>query len=70
MPVPNWEGKADWYDPSGRLPKKWMIAPALYGHGPFRWAVYSGPNGGVLGVSPSFNLPTVDRQNVVVNLSP
>jgi hypothetical protein len=49
--------------------RQWMIVPDAYGHGPFRWAIYSGPNGGVLGVSPSFNLPVTDRLNFIMRLS-
>jgi len=69
-PVRNWEGRADWFELSGRLHKSWSVLPLIYGQGPFRWAVYSGPNGAVLGVSPSFYLPSVDRQNEIMVLSP
>jgi hypothetical protein len=69
-PVRNWEGYADWFELSGRLHKQWGVLPMIYGQGPFRWAVYSGPDGDVLGVSPSFYLPTVDRENEIMVLSP
>jgi hypothetical protein len=69
-PVRNWEGPADWFELSGRLHKQWGVLPSIYGQGPFRWAVYSGPNGAVLGVGPSFYLPTADRENEITVLSP
>jgi len=72
LPVPNWEsrGDTDPFDISGRLVKHWAVLPALYGHGPFRWAVYAGATGGLIGVSPSFNLPATDRTDLVMHLSP
>ncbi len=70
-PVENWEGPPDLVDPPEQLMyKAWRVMPSIYGRGPFRWAIYSGPNGGILGVSPSFNLPAKDRMNVILYLSP
>jgi hypothetical protein len=70
-PVTNWEGSAQISDPgSNVMYMQWVVMPALYGHGPFRWAVYAGANGGVWGVSPTFNLPSGDRQNNIFHLSP
>lgn len=70
-PVENWEGPPAMIDPPSQLMyAQWVVMPDLYGRGPFRWAIYSGPNGGVLGVSPSFNLPTNDRVNEILYLSP
>lgn len=70
QPVENWERPADVADATSQgMVRQWMIVPDAYGHGPFRWAIYSGPNGGVLGVSPSFNLPVTDRLNFIMRLS-
>jgi len=70
QPVIGWQGQADLIDGSGNLVKQFGVYQQNYGQGPFRWAVYNGPNGGsLLEVSPNFNLPSADGQNEVFNLS-
>jgi hypothetical protein len=70
QPVQNWEGPSDLVDTSSQLiVKQWAVSSSEYGRGLFRWAIYRGAHGGVLGVSPSFNLPSSDRQNDVMYLS-
>jgi len=70
QPVMGWQGPADFTDASGKLVKQFGVYQANYGQGPFRWAVYNAPNGGSLvAVSPSFNLPSADGQNEILNLA-
>ena len=72
-----WRTVADWEGPPylALPPLNLMydsrtLASNAYGQGPFRWAVYKSQYGGVLGVSPSFNLPAGDRINMTQYLSP
>ncbi len=78
--VSGWQGNAnflfskgdlnDWTPGGiGTLYQQWSVLPGIYGTGPYRWAVYDGPNGTLLAVSPNFNLPTMDGANQVMFLS-
>jgi hypothetical protein len=78
--VPGWQGTAqklydqgvlkDWTTTgTGTLFQQWTVVPDNYGQGPFRWAIYSGPNGTLLGVSPNFNLPTMDGADNILYLT-
>lgn len=78
--VPGWQGTAhflydkgelkDWTPTgTGALFLQWSVLPANYGQGPFRWAVFSGPDGTLLAVSPNFNMPKIDGVNQIMTLS-
>ena len=68
--VTGWEGAADRTDATtGRLFKQWVVQPANYGQGPFRWAVFDRQGGTLLGFSASFNLPANGGTNLFISLS-
>lgn len=48
---------------------QWGVAAANLGEGSFRWALYSAADGAVIGVSPSFDLPTQTGVDYVMHLS-
>jgi len=56
--VQGWQGLANSVDSTtGQLIQQWMVAPANYGQGPFRWAVFDKQGGTLVAYSSSFNLP-------------
>lgn len=48
---------------------QWGVAAANLGEGSFRWVLYSAAGGSVIGVSPSFELPTQTGVDYVMHLS-
>ena len=48
---------------------QWGVAAANFGQGPMRWVVYSGQGGSVIGVSPSFELPTQSGVDFILHLA-
>ncbi|MFQ5614406.1 MAG: hypothetical protein ACE5H9_19970 [Anaerolineae bacterium] len=64
--VEGWQGTLD----SGG--KRWWVAPKDFATGPFRWTVFQGQGGPVLGSSQPFNLPgeAQTTTQVTVLLSP
>ena len=50
--VEGWQGTLD---ASGQ--RRWWVAAKDFGKGPFRWAVYDGPGGLLVGTSQAFQLP-------------
>lgn len=48
---------------------QWGVAAANLGEGSFRWVIYSAAGGAVIGVSPSFDLPTQTGVDYVMHLS-
>jgi hypothetical protein len=71
-----WRGVGDaWHDVDGwrGTPDeagvvRWYVGPEHLGEGPFRWLVYDGMDGPLLGVSAPFDLPEQARQVVVVTV--
>ncbi len=49
--------------------RRWGVLPKDFGKGPFRWVVYAGPEGELLGVSEDFWLPNYSGQRVNVEIS-
>ena len=49
--------------------KVWWVNSAQFGQKNFRWLVYDQPNGKLLVTSPTFDLPTRDRQAVIVTVT-
>ncbi|HRE28491.1 MAG TPA: hypothetical protein PK954_17740 [Anaerolineales bacterium] len=47
---------------------QWGVSAQSFGQGPLRWAVYSGAGGSLIGVSPSFYLPTDSGVDLVMHL--
>lgn len=68
--VDGWQGLPDSVDGLGRLLQQWNTGPENFGRGPFRWAVYTSQGGSLVGVSPSFNLPSTSRLNLITEMSP
>lgn len=62
--VEGWQGTLDDGDS-----KRWWVATGDYGKGPFRWVLYQGLGGDLLGTSESFYLPTAHGQIVTVEVS-
>lgn len=62
--VAGWQGHLDERVPGGRG-KTWWVAPEDLGAGPFRWQLFAGEEGDLLGVSEPFGLPE-ERGEVVV----
>jgi hypothetical protein len=62
--VDSWRGELD-----GRARAIWWVSPDHFGDGPFRWLVYRGSDGEVLGTSEPFNLPGGHRHLVRVEVS-
>lgn len=54
----------------GPLPgnTQWWVHPKDFGTGPFRWAIYDGPGGKLLGASEPFNLPSGANQVIKVEV--
>ena len=48
---------------------QWAVNKANFGQGPMRWIVYGGKGGAVIGVSPTFKLPTDCGVNFIMNLT-
>lgn len=48
---------------------RWGVAAANLGEGSFRWVLYSAAGGAVIGVSPSFDLPTQTGIDYVMHLT-
>jgi hypothetical protein len=63
--VGGWQGPLDL---DGKI--QWGVAPADFGHGPFRWVIYDRPGGPVWGSSASFMLPSAKGEWVTVTPSP
>ncbi len=49
--------------------KRWWVYVANFGQINFRWLVYDRFNGKVLATSPVFNLPTYNRQQIIVTVT-
>ena len=49
--------------------RSWGVLPKDFGKGPFRWVVYAGPEGDLLGASEDFWLPHYGGQTVNVEIS-
>lgn len=62
--VEGWRGTLD---ADGR--RAWWVAPADFKTGPFRWAVYQGPDGPLLATSQPFHLPAENGQVTQVVMS-
>jgi hypothetical protein len=62
--VEGWRGTLDEGDK-----KTWWVDKADYAKGPFRWVVYQGQGGDLLGTSESFYLPSGHGQIVTVEVS-
>lgn len=68
--VPGWQGTADTTDSTtGQLIKQFSVAPANYGQGPFRWAVFDKQGGTLLGYTDNFTLPTYSGVNFFMSFS-
>ncbi len=48
---------------------QWGVAAANFGQGPMRWVVYSANGGAIIGVSPSFDLPTQSGVDFILHLA-
>jgi hypothetical protein len=66
--VQGWQGTLDSLS-AGVGNKRWWVAPADFGKGPFRWQVYQLFGGQLLATSDSFNLPSGSNKIVVVEAS-
>lgn len=71
--VVQWQdGLGNWHDVDGWRGEVenhyviWYVTPNLFGKGPFRWVVYRGDE--ILGISESFNMPTVSNSLLTVSI--
>lgn len=64
-----WHAVEGW---QGTLPasSRWWVHPKDFGTGPFRWAVFDAPGGGMLAASRPFQLPNAANQLLPVALAP
>jgi hypothetical protein len=67
--VDSWQGNLD--DTLNKVDqtlayKRWWVNAAQFGLKNFRWLVYDRPNGKLLITSQTFDLPTYNRQQVIV----
>jgi hypothetical protein len=75
--VVQWQGvDRNWYDVEGWQGTldhdgniEWGVAPADFGHGPFRWVVYGTRGGPVWGMSTTFTLSTANNKTVAVTVT-
>lgn len=65
-----------WHDVEGwrgslnqRGNKRWWVAPRDFNSGPFRWVIFSSPDGAVLAESPSFYLPKAAGEIIKTDVS-
>jgi hypothetical protein len=66
--VEGWKGTLDeMVNGEGR--KVWWVFRADLGKGPFRWAVYRRPSGGLLAQTEVFSLPSADGQAVWITVT-
>ncbi len=63
-----WHDVEGWRGTFEEGKKVWWVASSDFGKGPFRWAVYQGQGGVLLGISPSFNLPTSGYQSAQIGV--
>ena len=66
--VDSWRGAFDGVT-DGVGKKTWWVDQISFGPTPFRWVVYDGASNQVLAQSQPFNLPTENKQTIVVNVS-
>jgi hypothetical protein len=70
--VEGWRGTLDEVrsDEDGAVTgyKTWWVGGEHMGEGPFRWLVYQGKGGWLLATSESFDLPSVDKTTLVVEV--
>lgn len=68
--VTGWQGLPFSFDSNGVLFQQWSVPSSLFGAGPFRWALYTYQGGPLIGVSPSFYMPTKPRLNFFMSMAP
>jgi hypothetical protein len=66
--VETWRGILDEIN-NHKGDKLWWVYPRDYGKGPFRWAIFDRPDGQLLAVSRSFNLPAAANQHEIVEVT-
>ena len=65
----NWHGVDGWWSALQGGAQVWEVFPAQFGQGPFRWVVYGGPGGPVLGTSDAFYLPRSAGETIGVQVN-
>ncbi|MCB0214368.1 MAG: hypothetical protein KDJ52_33825 [Anaerolineae bacterium] len=64
----NWHDVEGWQGPV-QTSNRWWVAAKDFNTGPFRWAVFDGPGGELLGTSESFTLPQFPNETLSVSVS-
>jgi len=57
----NWHNVSGWQNTLSQSIIKWWVAPADFGKGPFRWALYQDTPANIVATSASFYLPASDQ---------
>ena len=65
----NWHDVEGWREFLAGGYQLWAVFPPEFGRGPFRWAVYEGAGGKMLGVSAPFDLPSMNMTRVTVSVA-
>jgi hypothetical protein len=70
--VESWQGNLDdtfWGNGQTWAYKRWWVNSTQFGQKNFRWQVYDRPHGKLLVTSSTFDLPTRDKQQVIVQVA-
>lgn len=63
-----WHDVGGWRGETNRGVVSWWATPKDFGTGPFRWVIEAHPGGPLLGVSPSFFLPSEPGETLHVTI--